>query len=385
MGSWQSDAQQAAARYGLGDWFVRQMGLEAHGADLTSPAGAQGPAQFMPGTARSVGLTSSTVHQRVPAYNAAAKLMAGYVKQYGSVKNALVAYNAGPGAVGRSLPAETQNYLKTILPHGGGSVTAPSAPSHQPSMGPSLSLGAASAPTVAPALGDPGQAGDFSSLVSSLLSQKAQPSAPSISALPAPSFAASPSLPQTYQQLQPVGAPTPPAQDRVQTGLSLVGALGGTEATAGSSSSLAGPQTGPSAPTGASAPAAPAKTLKVKPGSPVADLTSEGGLHPTEGLNGFPAHDYFAPSGSAAVAPVTGKVVRLSGHDPKQGPVAGPHGPLGWSVYIQGSDGRTYYLTHMGSRNVRVGQTVRAGQQIGTVANYAKYGTPSHIHMGISG
>jgi hypothetical protein len=68
-----------------------------------------------------------------------------------------------------------------------------------------------------------------------------------------------------------------------------------------------------------------------------------------------------------------------------QGPFEGPHGPLGWSVYIQGADGRTYYLTHMGSRNVKVGQTVRQGQQIGTVANYAKYGTPSHIHMGVNG
>jgi murein DD-endopeptidase MepM/ murein hydrolase activator NlpD len=37
----------------------------------------------------------------------------------------------------------------------------------------------------------------------------------------------------------------------------------------------------------------------------------------------------------------------------------------------------------MGSRNVRVGQTVKAGQPIGTVADYAKYGTPSHIHMGV--
>jgi murein DD-endopeptidase MepM/ murein hydrolase activator NlpD len=85
------------------------------------------------------------------------------------------------------------------------------------------------------------------------------------------------------------------------------------------------------------------------------------------------------------VAPITGKVVKLSGHDPSQGPVDGPHGPLGWSVYIRGSDGRTYYMTHMGSRNVRIGQTVRQGQTIGTVANYAKYGTPSHIHLGVNG
>lgn len=120
-----------------------------------------------------------------------------------------------------------------------------------------------------------------------------------------------------------------------------------------------------------------------KGGSPVADLTSTGAEHATEGLAGYPAHDFFAPAGSPATAPITGKVVRLSGHDPSMGPIDGPHGPLGWSVYIQGRDGHTYYLTHMGSRSVAVGQVVRAGQPIGTVANYAKYGTPSHIHMGV--
>jgi murein DD-endopeptidase MepM/ murein hydrolase activator NlpD len=136
---------------------------------------------------------------------------------------------------------------------------------------------------------------------------------------------------------------------------------------------------------GSSTASGPGKRYDVKPGVPVARLTSEGGLHPTAGLAGFPAHDYMAPAGSAAVAPVSGKVVRLSGHDPRQGPTQGPHGPLGWSVYIRGDDGRTYYLTHMGSRTVRPGQRVRQGQRIGTVADYHKYGTPDHIHMGVSG
>src|SRR5215472_86375 len=114
------------------------------------------------------------------------------------------------------------------------------------------------------------------------------------------------------------------------------------------------------------------------------DLTSVGGQHPTEGLPGFPAHDYFAPAGSPVVAPVTGTIDKLSGNNPADGPTEGPHGPFGWSAYVQGSNGRTYYLTHMGSRDVQVGEPVKAGQVIGTVGNYAKYGTPSHIHMGIS-
>ena len=112
--------------------------------------------------------------------------------------------------------------------------------------------------------------------------------------------------------------------------------------------------------------------------------TGVGGEHPTAGLPGFPAHDYFAKPGSPVVAPISGKVVKLSGHDPRLGAVEGAGGPLGWSVYIQGRNGRTYYLTHMGSRDVNVGQTLRAGQLIGTVANYDKFGRPSHIHMGVS-
>lgn len=122
-----------------------------------------------------------------------------------------------------------------------------------------------------------------------------------------------------------------------------------------------------------------------KPGIPAKHLTSIGGIHETAGLPGFPAKDYFAPAGSAVVAPVTGKVYKESGYDPKLGAVQGAGGPLGWSVYILGKNGKRYYLTHMGSRLVKVGQRVQQGQKIGTVANYDKYGRPSHIHMGIQG
>lgn len=141
-----------------------------------------------------------------------------------------------------------------------------------------------------------------------------------------------------------------------------------------------------------SAPVASAAGLDVMPtkrpkgfkgGDPVIGGTSVGGEHDTAGLPGYPAKDYFAPAGSTAVAPVSGKVIKLSGHDPKGGPTNGPHGPLGWSVYIQAADGRTYFLTHLGKRSVKVGQTIKAGTPIGTVANYDKYGTPSHIHMGV--
>lgn len=117
--------------------------------------------------------------------------------------------------------------------------------------------------------------------------------------------------------------------------------------------------------------------------SPCAALTTVGPEHPTAGLPGYPAHDWFAPTGTAVLSPVAGVVTRLSGHPPAQGPIAGPHGPLGWSVYIQGRDGHSYYLTHLGERSARVGQAVERGTPIGTVADWARYGTPSHVHMGV--
>jgi hypothetical protein len=148
---------------------------------------------------------------------------------------------------------------------------------------------------------------------------------------------------------------------------------------------MGAPTTAPSSETPSSrTPRSKLPTFKTS-GEPVPKnyLTSIGVEHETAGLPGYPAHDYMAPAGAPAVAPVTGKVVKLSGHDPSAGPTGGVHGPFGWSVYIQGDDGRRYYLTHMGSRDVRVGQRVKAGQQIGSVGNYAKWGGANHIHMGV--
>jgi hypothetical protein len=94
--------------------FMRQMGDEAHFQDLTSPAGAQGYAQLMPGTARAWGV--SNPHDPNQAYRAAAEHMAAYLRAYnGDWSKALTAYNAGPGAVGKPLPAETRRYISTIL------------------------------------------------------------------------------------------------------------------------------------------------------------------------------------------------------------------------------------------------------------------------------
>jgi hypothetical protein len=94
-----------------------------------SPAGAQGIAQFMPGTARGLGL--SDPFDPAAAIPAAARLLAGDVRSFGSIPLALAAYNAGPGAVARygGIPPypETQAYVARILALAGGAgvITGP--------------------------------------------------------------------------------------------------------------------------------------------------------------------------------------------------------------------------------------------------------------------
>ena len=82
-----------------------------------SPAGAQGIAQFMPGTARAYGLANP--FDAAAAIDAQAHLMRDLLRQFGSVPLALAAYNAGPGAVAGCgcVPPypETQAYVARIL------------------------------------------------------------------------------------------------------------------------------------------------------------------------------------------------------------------------------------------------------------------------------
>jgi soluble lytic murein transglycosylase-like protein len=85
--------------------------------DARSPAGAQGIAQFMPGTAAGYGL--SNPFDAEAAIDAQAHLMHDLLGQLGSVPLALAAYNAGPAPVqacGCVPPyPETQAYVTKIL------------------------------------------------------------------------------------------------------------------------------------------------------------------------------------------------------------------------------------------------------------------------------
>ena len=82
-----------------------------------SPAGAEGIAQFMPGTAEAIGLRDPFDADQ--AIDAQARLMRDLLRRFGSVPLALAAYNAGPGTVASCgcIPPypETQAYVAKIL------------------------------------------------------------------------------------------------------------------------------------------------------------------------------------------------------------------------------------------------------------------------------
>lgn len=88
---------------------------------LNSPVGAIGIAQFMPETAKAMGVNPTNV---ASAIDGAARYLKQNFDQFGDWNLALAAYNAGPGAVSqyKGIPPynETQNYVKMITDEAGG-------------------------------------------------------------------------------------------------------------------------------------------------------------------------------------------------------------------------------------------------------------------------
>lgn len=84
--------------------------------NAVSPVGAQGIAQFMPGTAKGMGINPYDPEQSI---NGAAKYLRTSWDKFGKPELALAAYNAGGGAVNQygGIPPykETQNYVKNIM------------------------------------------------------------------------------------------------------------------------------------------------------------------------------------------------------------------------------------------------------------------------------
>jgi soluble lytic murein transglycosylase-like protein len=116
---WAPAISRAAQRWNVGAALLAaQLWQESRFNPFArSSAGAQGIAQFMPGTAKTYNLTDP--FDGDAAILAQAHLMHDLLVQFGSVPLALAAYNAGPGAVSRcgcipQIP-ETITYVSAIL------------------------------------------------------------------------------------------------------------------------------------------------------------------------------------------------------------------------------------------------------------------------------
>jgi Transglycosylase SLT domain/D-alanyl-D-alanine carboxypeptidase/Putative Flp pilus-assembly TadE/G-like len=122
---------RAAARWNVSAALLAAQLLVESNFDphAVSPAGAQGIAQFMPGTAAAYGLKDPFDPEQ--AINAQAHLMSDLLRRFRSIPLALAAYNAGPGAVAACdcVPPypETRVYVARILGlmDGAGALVAP--------------------------------------------------------------------------------------------------------------------------------------------------------------------------------------------------------------------------------------------------------------------
>lgn len=114
---WQNTMKVAGAQYGVDPALLAAVAQVESGGNpaAKSPAGALGLMQFMPGTAKELGVDPMNP---TSAINGAAKLLRGHLDKFGSLDKALAAYNAGPGAVSRfgGVPPypETQGYVQKV-------------------------------------------------------------------------------------------------------------------------------------------------------------------------------------------------------------------------------------------------------------------------------
>ncbi|WP_448625365.1 transglycosylase SLT domain-containing protein [Geodermatophilus sp. URMC 64] len=108
----------AAARYGVDASVLAAVASQESGFDsrAVSSAGAQGLMQFMPATAKGLGVDA---FDPASSIDGAARYLSSLTQQFGSTDLALAAYNAGPGNVRRygGIPpfSETQNYVRAVM------------------------------------------------------------------------------------------------------------------------------------------------------------------------------------------------------------------------------------------------------------------------------
>lgn len=107
------------------------------------------------------------------------------------------------------------------------------------------------------------------------------------------------------------------------------------------------------------------------PGASISDTMGA----PRSGGRKHMGTDIFGDKGSPAVAPIGGQVVKAGNGG----------GKGGLRVWIKGDDGRFHYLAHLDRVDVKEGQRIEQGVQIGTVGNTGNAkNTPPHIHYSIN-
>jgi hypothetical protein len=108
---------QAGQKYGISPSLLAAVASQESGFNpsAVSSAGAQGLMQFMPSTARGLGVNPLDPASSI---DGAARYLSGLTSQLGSTDLALAAYNSGAGTVRRygGIPpyAETQNYVRAV-------------------------------------------------------------------------------------------------------------------------------------------------------------------------------------------------------------------------------------------------------------------------------
>lgn len=122
------------------DFFTRLIWKESiFDAQAVSPVGAEGIAQFMPGTAKLRGLKNSFDHREALA--AAAEYLAFLTEKFGNLGLAAAAYNFGEDGTSawlqnrRTLPAETEDYVLAITGHAAAEWRAPATTLDIPGLG----------------------------------------------------------------------------------------------------------------------------------------------------------------------------------------------------------------------------------------------------------
>lgn len=340
MADLRATARAAAKRHGIDpDLFERQINAESgFQTNVCSGKGACGVAQFMPQTAAGLGINPS---DPVQSLNGAAKLMAGYVKKYGSYENALRAYNAGPGAIKASHGyAETNAYVEKIM-RGSNPAAMKSAASRATST--TLTPGTETQVTPAHDVPDPREA---------VLQALSQPT-PGGRLQPLPALGSQGVLGRAVYNLQS-GNATKTIPTHVTMGKDAKIDVNSTQAPTGA----VGRATGRVEPAGA--------------GAKVIGLPHQG-THTLGNWQSDNAVDIAVPVGTPLKALQDGVVVKVKHGSQDGGRFAGDQ------VTIKGANGNEYFYAHGSKTNVKPGQRIKRGQVIGRSGSANGV---AHLHFG---